>query len=742
MAKTKENTQRQPMLLRIYCEARRGIDHPYGEDTVPVAIQLPGGNTLLIAADGVGSGKSKIDHSKALKGLEAGEVCMGEKDEIQALAFAKSLFADIMFDDCDPAIKQYASECFVSCPNESYYLIDAKDKSGVKERERLPRNERSTGFYASRVVVLGILNRFFKEFDSLRLEDGSRGQAAKDLCEGIEGFLKNELPDMLKKRGFTTEGLDAETARKYFLPTTLSIFVCKETEHRKVKGVGIWAGDSRLYTVDARLGIRAVSIDDESEATGNLNNFISMSDKNDFHLSYRDITVTAPCALFGVSDGGFDYKMAGIDPFVEHERLYLPFINAASPEALRRMLGFGTYYGVAKDFLGVAKNADGSESSPLDEHPAPGRTPTDDSATFAIALFEEEFGELRESLVKAEESKDKKPYFSRLYDLISKDILPTRIIGGNPAGDLVGGIRSAKLLDACKPIAAEYTEAFARAILNETQESLGQDAFVFRDVFGFEAGKVLAELVKNVSATCKGWNIDVTGEEPEDILRRWKDILLATVSYEASKMVFSPLRKNIPALFEKYGFVKEEFCSESALESYRAEGVAVDKISTQEFDEAFLKTAQSLYGKCCLDVLADSLVAYLGMEPLVERAPYMPIYLRDRNSFAVYALSEQGKKATAAVETCAMKVAEYRKKKQKLSYYELMHLAITVFEEHQSNANEYGKSGARLLKLLGDMLTACEEKKEEDAARKYTELQAAVDQMMKLEIHNTESDCE
>ena len=96
--------------------------------------------------------------------------------------------------------------------------------------------------------------------------------------------------------------------QQLLLPSTFCAIKYQELEN-KVKCKAFWAGDSRGYVLTNN-GLQLLTIDNENEATGGINNLFYESDEDHTRIDSLDYEFEMPCALFTCSDGIFDNREA------------------------------------------------------------------------------------------------------------------------------------------------------------------------------------------------------------------------------------------------------------------------------------------------------------------------------------------------------------------------------------------------------------------------------------------------
>ena len=96
------------------------------------------------------------------------------------------------------------------------------------------------------------------------------------------------------------------------LPTTMAAALIQPGRGKNLRISSIWAGDSRVYVLDAN-GLSQLTVDDSNQPDpmeglyddGTLTNLISAD--RDVNLNYRSIEIKPPFMVFAASDGCFGY---------------------------------------------------------------------------------------------------------------------------------------------------------------------------------------------------------------------------------------------------------------------------------------------------------------------------------------------------------------------------------------------------------------------------------------------------
>ncbi len=188
----------------------------------------------------------------------------------------------------------------------------------------------SEAYMASRLCAGAFYEGFRESFPTDLSPDAL---AAQVFGPGAVGRLREMAPPQ-DPDSFQIKGSMVRT-----LPTTAAAALVRR-QPRGLEVGAIWAGDSRVYVLDAR-GLAQVSTDDTSVPDpmenlyedGVLRNVVCSDRKVSFHC--RTVTVPGPAAVFAATDGCFGY----VSTPMEFEGLLLQtLMQAQSPDGWEKAL--------------------------------------------------------------------------------------------------------------------------------------------------------------------------------------------------------------------------------------------------------------------------------------------------------------------------------------------------------------------------------------------------------------------
>ena len=314
-----------------------------GEDGIPYA-----DDGLLLVADGLG-GRGGYAHTKINP-----DICDPSK------------FYDVMF---APVLREADDEFKNYCLKSFSELFEIRDVYFT-----LPclENQRTSGYFASRIVSAIVLNEFkFNPemsrkaiFDAVYSEDDDekRFVKLKEYGDKLTQTVKEKLEAIATNVGLE---LESKTTGSYLLPTTLVATLLDEHDDY-VNALYFWAGDSRGYMWD-KDGLAQVT--EDHETGGTMTNLITLT--KPFVIETRMLRVKKPCVLFNTSDGCYTPPCFA-SPF-DIECLFLQ--SALS----------------ANDFDGMSKQL----------YSDYGDIATDDSDTMALTAFGyKDYGEFKNAAAK------------------------------------------------------------------------------------------------------------------------------------------------------------------------------------------------------------------------------------------------------------------------------------------------------------------------------------------------------
>lgn len=163
-----------------------------------------------------------------------------------------------------------------------------------------------TGAYIASSEVCKTVSRYFENL--LEKDDF---EITSEIIKELKQQIKSELSDKLKKQKFKQSKLKSSLIRTF--PTTLALgMISKKSDNIEIDL--LWAGDSRVYILNANDGLIQLTKDDlkidndpfeNIENDSPLSNMINLDE--DFTINHNHQKVDSPFFIIAASDGCFGY---------------------------------------------------------------------------------------------------------------------------------------------------------------------------------------------------------------------------------------------------------------------------------------------------------------------------------------------------------------------------------------------------------------------------------------------------
>lgn len=161
---------------------------------------------------------------------------------------------------------------------------------------------RHTGAYMASRAVSGAVHDWYHSTYNIRWK------SEKNLLQSLRQSVDQAL-GIVSERGKSTLKLSGSMVRDF--PTTAAIALVQDGGDHLVLYV-VWAGDSRVYLMDAD-GLAQLTQDDVEgeDALSNLSNDGALtnviSSDGEYELHYKKLVLKQPCVVFVATDGCFGY---------------------------------------------------------------------------------------------------------------------------------------------------------------------------------------------------------------------------------------------------------------------------------------------------------------------------------------------------------------------------------------------------------------------------------------------------
>ena len=252
------------------------------------------------------------------------------------------------------AKKDLGEDSFFCAQSEESAIVCVLDGCGGLGARRYDSFQGHTGAYIASRSVAGAVHDWY--YDKLNSKWGS---SEKNLDSLKEYIMK--AYDVVSQYAAERLKISGSMVRKF--PTTLALAYAEKPEDEIIVHI-VWAGDSRVYLLDAN-GLSQLTKDD-TEVIDALENLTSdapmmnvLSADGEFELNYKAIRLTGPALLLAATDGCFGYipspmEFEGIilqelieseTPRQFHDQLCEQLVDCAGDDIAMGMLSFhfGTF---------------------------------------------------------------------------------------------------------------------------------------------------------------------------------------------------------------------------------------------------------------------------------------------------------------------------------------------------------------------------------------------------------------
>lgn len=203
---------------------------------------------------------------------------------------------------CGEARKGYGEDnwCYGFCKDTGMLAIfDGCGGSGARQHAEYANH--SEAYMASRLCAGAVYECMQRYFPSRYKEDVF---VQNVLFPAISDRLKANVP-VESASGIRISGLRT-------LPSTMAAALVRSCNNEKLAISSVWAGDSRVYVLDAS-GLSQLSVDDSNQPDpmegiyddGTLTNVLCVD--RPVQLNHRTIHIQPPCMVIAASDGCFGY---------------------------------------------------------------------------------------------------------------------------------------------------------------------------------------------------------------------------------------------------------------------------------------------------------------------------------------------------------------------------------------------------------------------------------------------------
>jgi serine/threonine protein phosphatase PrpC len=163
----------------------------------------------------------------------------------------------------------------------------------------------SGAYIGSREARSTIFSYFEEHIEKDNLE------ISTDVLNELKHLIKEDLVKKLKKQRFEKSKLKSALIRTF--PTTLALGLIRSNQNKSTIDL-LWAGDSRIYTLDNSDGLIQLTKDDikiNNDPFENIDNDSPLSNMiqldEDFTINHHRLDIVTPCFVIAATDGCFGY---------------------------------------------------------------------------------------------------------------------------------------------------------------------------------------------------------------------------------------------------------------------------------------------------------------------------------------------------------------------------------------------------------------------------------------------------
>ncbi len=245
-----------------------------------------------------------------------------------------------MFTDCldtiqvlsKPTRENLGEDSFYCAQRENSAIVSVFDGCGGLGARKYETFQKHTGAYiASRSVSGAVHDWYHKNY-------GKKWDSAKQLALSIDEYVRKAY-EICESYGVEGVKIKGSMVRKF--PTTLALaYAQEESNGQGIRIHILWAGDSRVYLLDAK-GLAQLTKDD-TDVEDALENLMSdgamtnvLSSDGKYKINFKTICLTSPSLIFAATDGCFGY----IPSPMEFEYIMLKsLVENNTPVAFKRTL--------------------------------------------------------------------------------------------------------------------------------------------------------------------------------------------------------------------------------------------------------------------------------------------------------------------------------------------------------------------------------------------------------------------
>lgn len=236
------------------------------------------------------------------------------------------------FVDCLDAIIGISGEMVNGKGEDNFYhshtkhsaIVSVFDGCGGLGSRMYDSFGRHTGAYMASRALSGAVHDWYHSTYNIRWK------SEKNLVQSLRQFFDQAL-EIVSDHGKSTLKLSGSMVRDF--PTTAAIALVQDGGDHLVLHA-VWAGDSRVYFMDAD-GLAQITQDDVDgedalsnlSSDGALTNLVS-SDR-EYELHYKKVILKQPCVVFAATDGCFGY----VPTPMEFEYLLIDTLSKAETPA-------------------------------------------------------------------------------------------------------------------------------------------------------------------------------------------------------------------------------------------------------------------------------------------------------------------------------------------------------------------------------------------------------------------------
>lgn len=206
------------------------------------------------------------------------------------------------------AKKNLGEDSFFCAQSEDSAIVCVMDGCGGLGARRYDSFQGHTGAYIASRSVAGAVHDWYYD------KTGSRWESSEKNLDSLKQYIMRAY-EVASRYAADRLRISGSMVRKF--PTTLAMAYAEKTENEVIVHI-VWAGDSRVYLLDAN-GLSQLTRDD-TDVEDALENLISdapmknvLSADGDFELNYKAIRLEEPVLLLAATDGCFGYVPSPVE---------------------------------------------------------------------------------------------------------------------------------------------------------------------------------------------------------------------------------------------------------------------------------------------------------------------------------------------------------------------------------------------------------------------------------------------